>query len=102
MLRNGIDVTKEGLSVGAPSKKITDIRNSKIFDVISELQNWGIRVVLVDSWADSAQVEAVCGLPLGVINKSCPVDSIIVAVGHNEFRELTPETLREFVLVCRF
>ena len=98
MLRNGIDVTKSTVGVlGVTFKEnCPDIRNSKVFDVISELQNWGIRVVLVDPWADSAQVEAVCGLPLGVINKTCPVDSIIVAVGHNEFRELTPETLREF------
>lgn len=98
MLRNGIDVTKSKVGVlGVTFKEnCPDIRNSKIFDVVSELQSWGVEVVLVDSWANSSQVEAICGLPLGHISKDCPVHSIIVAVGHNEFRELTPDELMDF------
>ena len=34
-----------------------DVRNSKITDVVSELKNWGVNVVVVDSWADPLEVE---------------------------------------------
>ena len=29
-----------------------DIRNSKIFDVVKELQSWGVNIVVHDPWAD--------------------------------------------------
>lgn len=98
MLKNGIDATNATVGVlGVTFKEnCPDIRNSKVFDVISELQNWGLKVILVDPWADPDEVRAVCGLPLGIIDNTCPVDSLIVAVGHNEFRELTPKTLMGF------
>lgn len=98
MLKNGIDVTKSTVGVmGITFKEnCPDIRNSKVIDVITELKNWNIKVVVVDPWADPAEVEAVYGLSLGVISTKDQVDSLIVAVGHNQFREFEPEELRGF------
>ena len=98
MLKNGIDVSRSTVGVmGVTFKEnCPDIRNSKIFDVIAELKNWNIKVVLVDPWADSIEVETICGIPLGDINSRNKVDSLIVAVGHREFRELNAETLRGY------
>tara|TARA_B110001450_G_scaffold166239_1_gene154970 strand:- start:65 stop:1357 length:1293 start_codon:yes stop_codon:yes gene_type:complete len=100
MLINSIDVTKSTVGVlGITFKEnCPDVRNSKITDVVSELKNWGVNVVVVDSWADPSEVEQTYGISLGDISADQQVDSLIVAVGHNEFRDLAPETLRSF---CR-
>ena len=100
MLKNGIDVTKSTVGVmGITFKEnCPDIRNSKVIDIIAELKNWNIKVVVVDPWADPAEVEVVYGLSLGEISSKKQVDSLIVAVGHRQFRDLGPEELRGF---CR-
>ena len=98
MLLNGIDVTKCTVGVlGITFKEnCPDIRNTKIVDVIVELISWGLNVVVVDPWADPSDVERQYNITLGEISSNDPVDSLIVAVGHKEFRDLSPETLRSF------
>ena len=95
MLKSGIDVTKSTVGVmGITFKEnCPDIRNSKIINVVSELRNWGINVVVTDPWADPAEVKEIYGITLKEINSKQQVDSLIVAVGHNEFRDLSPEKL---------
>jgi len=75
-----------------------DIRNSKVVDLIEELKDWGVGIVVVDPWADQAEVRDEYGLELGIIDSKNPVDSIVVAVGHDEFKRLHPRDLRAF---CR-
>jgi UDP-N-acetyl-D-galactosamine dehydrogenase len=55
-------------------------------------------VVVIDPWANTDEVQHEYGIELGVISEQSPVDSLIVAVGHQEFRELSPQQLRKF---CR-
>ena len=100
MLKNGIDVAQSTIGVlGITFKEnCPDIRNSKVIDLIHELQSWGVNVVVADNWADSDEVLNAYGIQLGTINESNPVDSLIVAVGHNEYRKLTPIELRT---LCR-
>jgi UDP-N-acetyl-D-glucosamine/UDP-N-acetyl-D-galactosamine dehydrogenase len=98
MLRNGIDVTKSTVGVMGITFKdnCPDIRNSKVIDVITELRNWNINVVVMDPWADPAEVKAVNDVSLGEISSKEQVDSLIVAVGHREFRDLKPHELRTY------
>ena len=98
MLINGIDVTKCTVGVlGITFKEnCPDVRNSKITDVVSELRNWGVNVVVADPWADPLDVDRSYGIALGKIDSNHQVDSLIVAVGHNEFRDLDPQVLRSF------
>ena len=98
MLVNNIDVTKSTVGVlGITFKEnCPDVRNSKIIHVVSELKNWGVNVIVVDPWADPEVVEQSYGITLGKIDSNHQVDSLIVAVGHNEFRDLDPEKLRSF------
>jgi UDP-N-acetyl-D-galactosamine dehydrogenase len=99
MLRNGIDVSQSTVGVmGITFKEnCPDIRNSKVIDLIRELQGWNVNVVVADPWADEGEVLEEYGLALGPIDANHPVDSLIVAVGHNEFRELAPQELKTFV-----
>jgi UDP-N-acetyl-D-galactosamine dehydrogenase len=98
MLLNGIDVTKSTVGVlGITFKEnCPDVRNSKITDVVSELKNWGVNVVVADPWADPLDVDRSYGITLGKVDSNHQVDSLIVAVGHNEFRDLDPEVLRSY------
>ena len=70
-----------------------DIRNSKIFNLISELSSWGVNVIAVDPWADGHEVFNEYGLKLSeqIPPESC--DAIIVAVGHSQFRSIDPNDL---------
>jgi len=96
MLRNSIDVTKCTVGVlGLTFKEnCPDIRNSKVVDIITELRNWSVNVVVVDPWADPAEVEAAYGISLYELTDMPKVDSLIVAVGHNQFRDLSPKELK--------
>jgi UDP-N-acetyl-D-galactosamine dehydrogenase len=96
MLLNDIDVTKSTVGVmGVTFKEnCPDIRNSKIFDVVKELQSWGVNIVVHDPWADPKEVKTSLGITLENINKLNQVDSIIIAVGHNEFRDMLPSEIR--------
>jgi UDP-N-acetyl-D-galactosamine dehydrogenase len=100
MLQNGIDVARSTVGImGITFKEnCPDIRNSKVVDLIRELQAWNVKVVVADPWADAKEVEHEYGVALGTLDEKNPVDSLVVAVGHKEFRELEPATLRR---LCR-
>jgi UDP-N-acetyl-D-galactosamine dehydrogenase len=100
MLRNGIDVARStvGLLGITFKENCPDIRNSKVVDMVREFEAWGIKVVITDTWASAEEVAREYGLKLGVVDVDHPVDALVVAVGHNEYRSLSPENLR---LLCR-
>lgn len=100
MLKNGIDVARSTVGVQGITFKenCPDIRNSKIADLVQELQSWGVNVVVSDPWADAEEVFHEYGIRLGTIDAEHPVDSLIVAVGHNEFRR---ENVTELRALCR-
>ena len=98
MLQNGINVARSTVGVmGITFKEnCPDIRNSKVADLIKELQSWGATVIVSDPWADPSEVQSEYGISLGEISAEHPVDSLVVAVGHQEFRVLSPETLKSY------
>lgn len=74
-----------------------DIRNSKVIDIIRELQSYGIDVVVADPHADPHEVQEEYGLSLGRIDAQNPVDSLVVAVAHREYRAMSAQQLRALV-----
>jgi UDP-N-acetyl-D-galactosamine dehydrogenase len=96
MLRNGKDVPRCRIGVmGITFKEnCPDIRNSKVADMVREFQSWGAQVALTDPWADAAEVEHEYGLKFSLVDADHPVDALVVAVGHSEYREFSPEDLR--------
>jgi UDP-N-acetyl-D-galactosamine dehydrogenase len=97
MLKNGIDVPRSTVGVmGITFKEnCPDIRNSKVADLVKELQQWGVKVVVTDPLADAEEVMHEYGIDLEVIDMSHPVDALVVAVGHNQFRRQKPKQLRQ-------
>ena len=98
MIVNGIEIKNSTIGVmGVTFKEnCPDVRNSKVADVIYELRSWGANVVVVDPWANQLELKQIYDISLGEINENKKVDSLIVAVGHNEFRSKSAEELRSF------
>jgi len=73
------------LVMGATFKEnVADIRNSKVVDVIRELQSFSCNVEVIDEHADSDALMAEYGF--GLVDKMAnDYDAIIVAVNHNEY-----------------
>ena len=96
MLQNGMDVPRCRIGVlGITFKEnCPDIRNSKVVDMVREFEAWGAQVVVADVWADGEEVYHEYGITLGKIDEAHPVDALVVAVGHKEFRQLSPAQLR--------
>lgn len=96
MLRSGIDVARATVGVlGVTFKEnCPDIRNSKVVDLVRELETWGVNVVVSDPWADASDVAREYGIRLGSVDIKNPVDALIVAVGHRQYREFTIDHLR--------
>ena len=65
----------------------SDIRNSKVYDIIKQLRTYGIEPMIVDPWADREDAYIEYGVKLYSINDIKNADCIIVAVAHRQFVE---------------
>lgn len=82
------------LVMGATFKEdVSDIRNSKVIDVINELKSFQVKVDLVDPHASSKEMEHEYGIAL-TENPTNNYDAIIVAVNHKEYLSLTETDFR--------
>jgi UDP-N-acetyl-D-galactosamine dehydrogenase len=74
-----------------------DIRNSRVIDIISELKEFGCEVDVFDPWASVDEVNHEYGITMLkafemiIFNK---YSAVLVAVGHNEFKEIEVERIR--------
>jgi len=70
-----------------------DIRNSRVIDVIKELQDFGTDVVVYDPWADTEEVKREYGLEL-LSSLDGTYDAVVLAVSHDKFDGLDIEALK--------
>jgi len=68
-----------------------DIRNSRVIDVIRELQDFGCDVDVSDYWADKEEVEREYQLDLKSDVNSDEYDAVVLAVAHDEYKDLDLE-----------
>ncbi|WP_345793231.1 nucleotide sugar dehydrogenase [Thauera sp. JM12B12] len=97
MVQNKIDLSSATVGVlGLTFKEnCPDIRNSKVIDIIREFQDFGIRVVATDPYADPAELaHEYPGVEIGAIATSNPVDALIVAVAHQEYATLAATDIK--------
>ncbi|HLP11378.1 MAG TPA: nucleotide sugar dehydrogenase [Flavobacteriales bacterium] len=80
--------TSKVLVMGATFKEdVSDVRNSKVADIIKELKSFSVKVDVVDPYADSKELQHEYGF--GLIKKiTSKYDAIIVAVNHKEYVKL--------------
>jgi UDP-N-acetyl-D-glucosamine/UDP-N-acetyl-D-galactosamine dehydrogenase len=84
------------LVLGATFKEnCPDIRNSKVFDVIKELQKYGAIIDVYDPWANAADCKHEYGLRPVRTLEGKKYDAGVIAVAHREFRELGAAGVRK-------
>ncbi|WP_297758826.1 Vi polysaccharide biosynthesis UDP-N-acetylglucosamine C-6 dehydrogenase TviB [uncultured Shimia sp.] len=73
-----------------------DLRNTRVVDVIAELQDYGIEVDVFDPWVDAAEAEHEYGItPISQPDTNA-YDGIVLAVAHQEFTEMGVTGMRSF------
>lgn len=73
-----------------------DLRNTRVVDLVAELQEYGVEVDVYDPWADAAEAERDCGLtPISEVQPNT-YDGIILAVPHREFAERGAAEIRRY------
>lgn len=97
IISEGLDVNQAKVGVlGITFKEnCPDTRNSKVYDLINELSSWGVETLVSDCWADEDLVKKESGISLIKIDEMTELDSIIIVVGHNEYRHLALEKIKK-------
>ncbi len=81
-------INSKVLIMGATFKEnVSDIRNSKVANIVSELQTYGVYVDVTDPYACSEQLKKLYGFSL-TENIDNNYDAVIIAVNHNEYINL--------------
>ncbi|OTG71012.1 Vi polysaccharide biosynthesis protein VipA/TviB [Acinetobacter sp. ANC 4169] len=71
-----------------------DIRNTRIIDIIKELQEYHVNVDVYDPWVDAKEAEHEYGIsPIQTLEDNT-YDAVILAVAHNQFKEMGAAKIR--------
>jgi UDP-N-acetyl-D-galactosamine dehydrogenase len=73
-----------------------DVRNTKVVDIVAEFEAYGADVDVWDPWVDSDEAKHEYGIELIAEPEERAYDVVILAVAHNEFRELGADGIRAF------
>ena len=68
-----------------------DTRNSKVADIIDRLKEYGIAPMVADPWASEQDAMREYGVTLTPMEEVGDLDCLILAVAHNEFRQMSVE-----------
>jgi UDP-N-acetyl-D-galactosamine dehydrogenase len=72
---------------------VSDVRNSKVPDIVRELSQWGADVLVHDPMASAAEAKHEYGLDLTSIDRFRDLDGLVFAVSHRQYHELGPDKL---------
>jgi UDP-N-acetyl-D-galactosamine dehydrogenase len=76
---------------------VSDLRNSRVPDVLKELAEFGIETVLHDPHADAAEAKHEYGVSLTAWEDMRNLDGLIVAVGHKAYRDMGQDKILALV-----
>jgi UDP-N-acetyl-D-glucosamine/UDP-N-acetyl-D-galactosamine dehydrogenase len=82
---NGAKVLVMGLTF---KENCPDIRNTKVVDILAELQEYGINADVYDPWVDTKEAQHEYGITPLQQPEQGSYDALILAVGHKQFRDL--------------
>ncbi len=98
MIKEGKQVlNSKVLIMGITFKEnIRDIRNTRVTDIYNELLSYGVKPFVYDPLAYPEEVEREYGItPINSVEEGAPYDAVIVAVKHDQFKELKPEFFKK-------
>lgn len=95
LLQHGLDISNlQSAILGFTFKEdCTDVRNTKVIDIVRELEDYNAQVYCCDPVADPADAAHEYGVKFSDFSQIPQVPLLIMAVAHQEFRQLTLEQL---------
>lgn len=72
-----------------------DLRNTRVIDIVQEFRDYNAQVSVYDPWVDREEAKREYGIELIEELKPSQHDAVIVAVGHQQFREMGAEQIRQ-------
>lgn len=72
-----------------------DVRNTRVIDIVQEFEKYNAVVDVYDPWAGADEVRHEYGIELTSEVKPDSYDAIVMAVAHNEFKEMGAEDIRK-------
>lgn len=73
-----------------------DVRNTKVVDIVAELETYGANVDICDPWINAEEAQHEYGVNLVDDPQAGSYDAVIIAVAHNQFRELGEQRIRAY------
>lgn len=69
-------------------ENVSDIRNSKVIDIIKELNEYGVETFVVDPIANEMEVLHEYGIKLTTLSELLPADALVLSVAHDKFKNV--------------
>jgi len=89
MIREGVNMQESVITIyGFTFKEnVPDIRDTRVYDMITELESFGLQVQVTDAYARKEEVKQLYGIDLVNQEDLKPTNAIILAVPHNNYVE---------------
>jgi UDP-N-acetyl-D-galactosamine dehydrogenase len=79
-------------------ENVADVRNTKVVDIVSELESYGVEVMVSDCYANKQECLREYGIMLQNIDDCLPVDVVILAVGHDEYKAIPLDEMKQWFI----
>jgi UDP-N-acetyl-D-galactosamine dehydrogenase len=73
-----------------------DLRNTRVIDIVEELKDYDVNTHVYDPWVDSKEAQHEYGIELIAQPEFEKYDAIILAVAHNQFKQLSIEQIKQY------
>ncbi|MCK5130196.1 MAG: nucleotide sugar dehydrogenase, partial [Clostridiales bacterium] len=77
-------------------ENVGDVRNTKVIDIVNELESYGMDIMVSDCYANKQECMNEYGIMLAEIDKCLPVDIVICAVGHDEYKAIALADMKKW------
>jgi len=91
------DIPVKGARVGIMGltfkEDVPDLRNSRVPDIVAELQQFGVEAIVTDPHGDPEEAMHEYGLTLEPLDKLRALDAMVLAVSHKTYLDMPRESL---------
>ena len=91
--KKDLNTSKVGILGFTFKEDCPDTRNTKVYDIVKELNEFNIKPIIVDPQADKVETKTIYNLDLIDFESLNDFDAIVIAVSHKEFKNLTKKDL---------
>ncbi|WP_320170855.1 nucleotide sugar dehydrogenase [Maridesulfovibrio sp.] len=77
-------------------ENVPDLRNTKVVDVVSELESFGVNVLVHDAYADPEEAVEEYGLKTVPFEEFHDLEAVILAVSHDEYRSISLDEIKSW------